>query len=217
MHWRSTPRAAVSWCSSRCKGRRMDLKRSVVGVQVARARKINISGRSILTAIHKTAVTGPVRVARLGLEGDEQADPSVHGGLDKAVYAYPVEHYDFWRKARRDAGVAEIDDALDLGAMGENLSVAGLLEQDVWVGDVLRFPHCTLRVVQPREPCFKFNAAMGFNGAVKAMAKSGLCGYYLAVDVPGTVQAGESFELLPGTRSVRISEQFQTKIFKHMR
>lgn len=191
--------------------------RSVLGVQVAQARKITISGRSILSAIHKTAVEGTVGVNVLGLQGDEQADLSVHGGLDKAVYAYPVEHYDFWRNARRDAGVASIDTQLPHGSMGENLTLQGLLESEVWVGDVLRFAHCALRVTQPREPCYKFNAAMGFNTAVKMMAQSGFCGFYLAVEMPGTVCAGEPFELLPGPRSLRISERIATKMFKHLR
>jgi MOSC domain-containing protein YiiM len=187
------------------------------GVQVGTARKVQIGGRSILTAIHKTAVAGPVTVQPLGLAGDEQADPSVHGGLDKAVYAYPSEHYAFWQQARREAGVADIDDALPFGSMGENLTLSGLLEADVWVGDVLRFAHCALRVVQPREPCFKFNAAMGFNTAVKAMALSGRCGFYLAVNEPGTVQAGEMFTLQPGPRHMGIPELFKAKLFKHLR
>ncbi|TAH13229.1 MAG: MOSC domain-containing protein [Curvibacter sp.] len=187
------------------------------GVQVGAARKVQISGRSILTAIYKTAVAGPVTVQPLGLAGDEQADPSVHGGLDKAVYAYPSEHYAVWQQARREAGVADIDDVLPFGSMGENLTLSGLLEADVWVGDVLRFAHCALRVVQPREPCFKFNAAMGFNTAVKAMALSGRCGFYLAVNEPGTVQAGEMFTLQPGPRNMGIPELFKAKLFKHLR
>ena len=189
----------------------------LVGVQLAQARKVMISGRSILTAIHKTAVQGPVHIAAMGLQGDEQADPSVHGGLEKAVYVYPQEHYAFWREARRQAGVAGIDTELEHGAMGENLTLSGLLETDVWVGDVLRFAHCVLRVSQPREPCFKFNAAMGFNGAVKLMAQQGNCGFYLSVDEPGTVQAGEAFELVPGPRRLSIPSRFQAKMFKHMR
>lgn len=191
--------------------------RSVASIQVAQARKVLIAGRSILTAIHKTDVAGPVAVKPLGLHGDEQADLSVHGGLEKAVYAYPAEHYAFWREARRQAGVADIDTALPHGSIGENLTLSGLLETDVWVGDVLRFPQCVLRVSQPREPCYKFNAAMGFNTAVKAMAQSGFCGFYLSVDEPGTVQAGESFELLPGPRHVSIPQRFAAKMFKHMR
>ena len=190
---------------------------SLASVQVAQARKVHISGRSILTAIHKTAVHGPVTVKALGLQGDEQADLSVHGGLEKAIYAYPAEHYAFWNEARLAAGVAGIDTELSHGSIGENLTLNGLLESDVWVGDVLRFPNCVLRVEQPREPCYKFNAAMGFNTAVKTMAQSGFCGYYLSVDVPGTVQAGESFELVPGARHLSIPQRFVAKMFKHMR
>jgi MOSC domain-containing protein YiiM len=113
--------------------------------------------------------------------------------------------------------VAGIDDALPFGAMGENLTLSGLLEADVWVGDVLEFPDCVLRVDQPREPCFKFNAAMGFNTAVKAMAQSGFCGFYLSVDKPGSLQAGQSFVLHTGSRRVGIPERFNAKMFKHMR
>jgi len=188
-----------------------------VSVQVAQARKVLISGRSILTAIHKTAISGPVAVGVLGLAGDEQADLSVHGGLEKAVYAYPQEHYDFWRTQRAQAGVAGIDDRLAPGAMGENLTLQGLLETDVWVGDILRFAHCSLRVTQPREPCYKFNAAMGFNTAVKAMAQSGFNGFYLSVDMPGTLEAGEAFELVPGPRHVGIPERIDARRLKHLR
>lgn len=187
---------------------------TVVGVQWGKARKVMISGRLVLTAIHKTSAQGPVAVGPLGLIDDEQADPTVHGGLDKAVYAYPIEHYDFWRNARALAGVADIDTQLNPGALGENLTLQGLLEVDVWIGDMLQFENLSLRVTQPREPCFKFNAAMGFKQAAKAMAQSRHCGFYLAVDTPGTVQAGESFVVVPGPRQTRISERFHTLMFK---
>ena len=190
---------------------------TLLSLQVAQARRVHINGRSILTAIHKLPVTGPVAVKPLGLEGDDQADLSVHGGLDKAVYAYPSEHYPFWQTARAQAGLTGIDDALPLGSVGENLSLQGLLETGVWVGDVLKFADCELRVTQPREPCYKFNAAMGFNTASKLMAQHGCCGFYLAVDRPGFVSAGESFELVPGPRRLSIPESFKAKMFKHMR
>lgn len=190
---------------------------SVIAVQVAQARKVMISGRAHLTAIYKTEVSGPVRVGPMGLDGDEQADLSVHGGLEKAVYAYPSEHFAFWNAQREKAGVGGLDSPIAFGAVGENLTLRGLLESDVWVGDVLQFANCTLRVEQPREPCFKFNAAMGFNTAVKAMAQSGWCGFYLSVVKAGTVQAGEAFTLVAGPRRVSIPERFQAKMFKHLR
>lgn len=189
----------------------------LLGVQVAPARRVKINGRSVLTAIHKQPTEGPVPVLPLGLGGDDQADLSVHGGLDKAVYAYPSEHYPFWRQARAGAGVSPLDDALPWGSVGENLSLQGLLETEVWVGDVLQFPHCALRVTQPREPCYKFNAAMGFAGAARAMALAGCCGFYLAVDQPGHLSAGDCFELQPGPRRLGLPEMFRAKLVKHLR
>ncbi|WP_305619119.1 MOSC domain-containing protein [Polaromonas sp.] len=186
-------------------------------MQLAAARRVSIGGRPVLTAMGKQPVAGPVPVLPLGLLGDEQADLSVHGGLEKAVYAYPVEHYPFWQAARREQGLSQIDDSLPFGSLGENLTLQGLLENDVWAGDVLRFPHCELQVRIPREPCYKFNAAMGFTRASRLMAQSGFCGFYLSVLTPGTLSAGDSFELLPGRRSVSITELFAAKMSKHLR
>lgn len=190
---------------------------TLLSIQVAQARRVQIDGRAILTATHKLPVSGAVPVVTMGLVGDEQVDLTVHGGLDKAVYAYPAEHYPFWREARAQAGLTGIDDALPFGSMGENLTLQSLLETDVWVGDVLRFPHCELRVTQPREPCYKFNAVMGFSGAAKAMAQNGCCGFYLAVDQPGHLLAGETFNLLPGPRRLRITEMSDARMFKRLR
>ncbi|MDI9333084.1 MAG: MOSC domain-containing protein [Cytophagales bacterium] len=184
----------------------------LIGVQTAKATGMMIEGRRVMTAIRKTAASGAVAVAPLGLVGDEQANPDVHGGLGKAVYAYPSEHYDFWRQARRDKGLGQIDDSLPFGSMGENLTLQGLLESDVWVGDVLEFPNCTLRVTDPREPCFKFNATMGFSTAAKAMAQSGFCGFYLAVDKTGTIAAGETFRIIAGSRQMSIPASFAVKM-----
>lgn len=189
----------------------------LLGVQMARAQRVHINGRAVVTAFHKQAVASPVAVQALGLVGDEQADLSVHGGLDKAVYAYPSEHYPFWQAQRAAAGLTGIIEALPWGSLGENLTLAGVLERDVWVGDVLRFAHCALRVTQPREPCYKFNAAMGFNTAGKRMAQQGCCGFYLAVEEPGYLQAGESFELIPGPRRLDIAQMFAAKKSKHLR
>jgi len=187
----------------------------LLSVQVASARHVTIHGRRVLTAIHKQGVSGAVAVLPLGLAGDEQADLSVHGGLNKAVYAYPSEHYPMWQRARAQAGLTGIDDSLPWGSLGENLSLQGLLEADVWVGDVLRFANCALRVSQAREPCYKFNAALGFEGAAKIMAQTGHCGFYLAVQQPGSLRAGESFELVPGSRGLSIPEAFKAKMHKH--
>lgn len=186
-------------------------------VNVSTAQPLSIEGRRILSAIGKHPVAGPVAVGRMGLAGDEQADPTVHGGLSKAVYAYPQEHLPFWRAQRQQHGVSLFDEVLPPGFMGESLSLHGLLETDVWVGDTLHFPHCVLRVTEPRQPCYKFNAVMGFNQAGKAMAQSGFCGFYLAVAEPGTLLAGDTFELQPGPRALGIAQAFAGKRFKHLR
>lgn len=190
----------------------------ILSVNVAAARALDVGdNRRVLSAIGKRGVSGAVAVGRLGLAGDEQADPTVHGGIDKAVYAYPSEHYAFWQTVRAQARVATWDAALPHGFMGENLTLAGLLEGQVWIGDVLRFPHCELAVAAPRQPCYKFNAVMGFNQATKMMLQSGYCGYYLAVRVPGTIAAGEVGELRPGPREVGIPELFRAVMGKHRR
>lgn len=187
----------------------------VLAVNLATAGPLAVGDRTVLSGIGKRAVDGPVRVGPLGLAGDEQADPSVHGGLDKAVYAYPSEHYPFWQTVRAQARVAGWEQALPSGFMGENLTVAGLQESQAWIGDLLVFPNCVLAVAGPRQPCFKFNAVMGFNQASKLMVQSGYCGFYLAVREPGTIAAGESFEVKPGPREVGIPELFRAVRAKH--
>ena len=183
----------------------------LISVNVGRSERRLIDGRHVATAIGKRPLGGAVAVGPLGLAGDEQADSSVHGGRSKAVYAYPTQHYAFWQTVRAQARVALWDEALPHGSMGENLSIEGLDETRLWVGDRLVLPGCVLAVSEPRHPCFKFNAAMGFGQAAKLMVQSGYCGSYLAVIEPGTLCAGESIELQPGPREVSIRELFQTR------
>ena len=185
---------------------------TLLSVNIASAQEIEIDGRTVLSGIGKRAVAGPVGVRPLGLAGDEQADLSVHGGLSKAVYAYPGEHQAFWQTVRAQAGVAGWSEPLAPGAMGENLTLQGLLESQVWIGDRLRFPNCELAVSEPRFPCFKLNAALGFKHAVKMMNANAWCGFYLSVRHPGTLQAGEAFELIPGPREVGITELFRARV-----
>ena len=190
---------------------------AVVSIQTAVCRRVTMGERSVLTAFAKQPVADNVAVLPLGLMGDEQADLSIHGGLEKAVYAYPAEHYAFWKNARLDAGVSPLTDALPCGSLGENLTLQGLLEADVWAGDVLKFANCELKVSLPREPCYKFNAAMGFARASQLMARSGFCGFYLSVLTPGTLRAGERFKLVRGRRSVSVPQLFAAKMSKHLR
>ena len=189
----------------------------IESVNLGTARLIRMGGRSVLSGIGKTAVSGPVTVQRLGLAGDEQADLSIHGGLDKAVYAYPAEHYAFWQAERQARGVSLFDEPLPPGFMGENLTVRGLLEHEVFVGDRLHFPDCVLRIAAPREPCFKFTTVMGFALAGRAMAQAGCCGYYLSVVEPGSLCAGQQAWLEPGQRGLSIQAALAGKWAKHRR
>jgi MOSC domain-containing protein YiiM len=184
----------------------------LLSVNVSLAQPLAAAGRTVPSGIRKRAIDGPVEVRPLGLAGDEQADPSVHGGLSKAVYAYPVEHYPFWQTVRAQAQLAPWDEALPHGFLGENLTLEGLLETQAFIGDVLRFPECQLAVSEPRFPCFKLNAVMGFAHAIRLMQQSAWCGFYLSVREPGRLRAGETFELLPGPREVGIDELFRARI-----
>lgn len=158
----------------------------------------------IVTGIHKQPVAGPVALKKIGLAGDEQADLTAHGGLDKAVYAYPVEHYPFWA-ARRLAVFKRIQ-PLPPGSMGENLTLQGLLEKDVWIGDRLAIGDALLEVTEPRPPCYKFGVKMGFAHAVKLMVQSGFSGFYLRVVREGSLRPDDAIELIPGIRDVSIAQ-----------
>lgn len=193
----------------------------VISVNVAQVTPVEIQGRRILTAIGKQPVSTlaqPERIAvgAMGVAGNEQADLSVHGGLSKAVYAYPLAHYVFWQTVRAQAGLQGWHDEMPHGMLGENLTLTGLLEADAHIGDVLRFPDCVLAISEPRQPCYKLEARLGFKHAIKMMAQSGYCGYYLSVRSPGSIAAGEAFVLEPGPREVSIRELFAAKMRKQL-
>lgn len=162
------------------------------------------NAQTVMTGIRKEAVSGSVQVTRLGIAGDEQADLSVHGGLDKAIYAYPQEHYAFWVQQRER--VLKQNLPLTPGAMGENLTTTGLLETALWVGDRLQIGGVLLEVTEPRAPCYKFGARMGYAQAVRQMLQAGCSGVYLKVIQTGSLQAGMAITLLPGQREVSIAQ-----------
>lgn len=195
----------------------MSKPRQLLSINTAATQVMTIQDRPIMTGIGKRPVSGldqanHIVVKPLGLEGDEQADLTVHGGLSKAVYAYPHEHYAFWQTVRSQAKVQDWNAPLPFGMLGENLTLTGLLEGEAFIGDQLHFPDCVLAISEPRQPCYKFEAAMGFKQAAKMMAQSGYCGFYLSVIKPGTIAAGQSYELVPGQREVSITELFKTKM-----
>lgn len=170
----------------------------VLSVNVGLPREVVADSRVVLTSIFKSAVSGRVPIRHDNLEGDRQSDLSVHGGRAKALYAYPREHYDFWRGELPGAD-------LEPGHFGENLTIEGLLEPDVHVGDRLSIGSSELVVTQPRLPCFKLGVRFGRADMVKRFLDSGRSGFYLAVAVEGDVAAGDAITLLerhPATVSI---------------
>jgi MOSC domain-containing protein YiiM len=172
----------------------------VVSVNVGLPRDVEWRHDVVATGIHKSPVTGPVQVRRLNLDGDRQADLTVHGGPEKAVYVYPTEHYEFWREEL--PGIA-----LPWGAFGENLSVEGILEPAVRIGDVFRIGSAELVVTQPRMPCFKLNIRFQRSDMVKRFLRSGRTGFYLRVLKEGQLQAGDSIAMTPSAeQAVTVSD-----------
>lgn len=161
----------------------------VVSVNVGMPREIRWRGEKVRTSIFKSPVAGRIRVCRLNLEGDQQSDLSVHGGKDKAVYAYSSEHYPFWRKELPDS-------ELPWGVFGENLTTEGLLEEDVCIGDRVRCGSAEFVVTQPRMPCFKLGIRFGRPDMVRRFQKSGRTGFYLAVLQEGELAAEDPLELV---------------------
>jgi MOSC domain-containing protein YiiM len=158
------------------------------------------NGGNVLTAIFKSPVDGPVQVRRLNLDGDRQADLTVHGGFHKAVYGYPSEHYLYWREELPDTGMS-------WGMFGENLTTEGLLEKDVHIGDRFRIGSALLEVTQPRMPCYKLALKFQRADMIKRFWKSGRSGFYFSVVEEGELQAGDSLELeRPGDPAVSITE-----------
>jgi len=190
---------------------------TLLTIQTGQVRPLMVGGRKLVSAIGKTTVSGPIAVGVLGLAGDEQADLSVHGGLSKAVYALPSEHLPWWQAQRQTHGATMFEEPLAPGYLGENLSLQGLFEQDLFIGDRIDFGDVVFRITQPREPCGKFNAVMGYALAAKDMVLSGRCGFYLAVEQPGFLQAGATCQVLAGSRTTLVSEALQHKAWKHLR
>jgi MOSC domain-containing protein YiiM len=159
----------------------------LISVNVGLPREVEWHGRVVRTSIWKSPLEGRVRVRSLNLVGDRQSDLSVHGGEEKAVYAYPSEHYEYWRRELPGT-------ALAWGAFGENFTTEGLLEPDVRIGDRIRAGSAEFLVTQPRMPCFKLGIRFGRDDMVKRFLHSRRTGFYLAVLREGEVAAGDPIE-----------------------
>jgi MOSC domain-containing protein YiiM len=162
----------------------------LLSVNVGLPREVEWNGRTVRTSIFKAPVPGRMQVRKLNLDGDQQSDLTVHGGVDKAVYVYPSEHYAFWRRELPNAD-------LNSGAFGENFTTEGALDdQAVHIGDRFRIGSAEFVVTQPRMPCFKLGIRFGRPDMVKRFMHSGRNGFYFAVAKEGEVAAGDSIELL---------------------
>ena len=166
---------------------------TLISVQVGRVAPLGPEG--VPSAFVKCPVDGPIAVMALGLAGDQQADLRVHGGPEKAVYGYALSSYAPWRHA-----FPEHDALLVPGAFGENLTIGGMDEETVHIGDVVRVGSATLQVTQPRQPCFKFALRFAEKRMPKAMIRNGRSGWYYRVVEAGVLAAGDR------TRSARATE-----------
>jgi len=174
----------------------------VASVNVGLPREVEWGGRKVLTGIFKSPVATKLPVRRLNIDGDGQADLTVHGGRDKAVYAYPSEHYRPWEQ--------QLGRELTPGNFGENLTTEGLLEDAVHIGDEFRVGTARLVVTQPRMPCFKLGIRFDDSGMVKSFLKAGKPGIYFAVLEEGTVSPGDPIERLAEDRSrITVAEMFR--------
>ena len=161
----------------------------IISLNVGRPRLVQSKGEPVSTGIFKEPVAGPVMLRTLNLDGDRQADLSVHGGISKAVYGYPVEHYEFWKQELPEM-------TLPFGMFGENFTTEGLFENGVNVGDRFRVGEAELMVTEPRMPCYKLGIKFGRTDIIRRFLQSRRTGFYFAVVKEGLVEAGDELKLL---------------------
>jgi MOSC domain-containing protein YiiM len=161
----------------------------LISVNVGLPREITVGGKTVKTSIWKYPVQGRVHVSTLNLDGDQQSDLSVHGGVDKAVYLYPSEHYSYWRTQLLDV-------ELPWGAFGENFTSDGVLEEQIRIGDRIRVGSAEFTVTQPRMPCYKLGIRFNRRDMVKRFLQSKRSGFYLAVIREGEVKKGDAIEFI---------------------
>lgn len=177
----------------------------VLSIQIGQPKTVIHNNREVKTSIFKEAVSGPVKVEKLGgLQGDTQSDLTVHGGQFKAVYAYPAEHFEYWRSIAPQHSFHN-------GAFGENLTTTGLLETEVSIGDVFQIGSVVLRVTQPRFPCFKLGIKFDDNQMIKLFHESLKSGIYFEVLEEGAFSAGDDIQIISKSGGVSIHEFTKAK------
>jgi MOSC domain-containing protein YiiM len=161
----------------------------ILSVNVGLPKEVTWQGKRVTTGIFKEPVQGPIMMRRLNLDGDQQADLTVHGGVSKAVYAYPSEHYGYWRTELPGVG-------LPWAMFGENFTTEGLLENAIYIGDRFRIGETEVMVTEPRMPCYKLGIKFGRTDIIKRFLASRRTGFYFSVTHEGMVSAGDSLELI---------------------
>lgn len=169
----------------------------VISVNVGAPKSVEWKGQNVTTSIFKNPIEGPVRVKHLGLVKDSQSDLKVHGGALKAVYAYPSEHYVYWEKELPDF-------TFQWGTFGENLTISGLDESDVCLGDIYRIGTVELKVVQPRFPCKKLGMRFDDSLMIKRFLESRKSGFYFEVLQEGSLKSGDNIDLLEKVQGTTI-------------
>jgi MOSC domain-containing protein YiiM len=177
----------------------------ILSVNVGAPREATWQGRLVTTGIFKEPVKGPAMLRMLNLDGDQQADLTVHGGVDKAVYAYPSEHYAYWR-----AELLGVD--LPWGMFGENFTAEGLLEEAVYIGDRFKIGETEVMVTEPRMPCYKLGLKFGRTDIMKRFLVSRRTGFYFAVVREGMLRAGDAIEFI-GREQQEISVADITRLY----
>src|SRR5215471_10322099 len=172
----------------------------LISLNTGRPRDVDVHGRIVRTSIWKSPRAGRLYVSSLNIAGDQQSDLASHGGTYKAVYCYPSEHYEYWRRELPDTD-------LPWGVFGENLTTDGLLETDVRIGDRLAIGSAQFLVTQPRQPCFKLGIRFGRDDMVRRFVASGRSGFYVRVVHEGDIAAGDSIRFVERSEgSIPVSE-----------
>lgn len=171
----------------------------LVSIHTGKPQTITWKGREVTTSIFKKPVSGPVKVYIMGLESDSQSDLTIHGGLYKAVYAYPLEHYAWWKKNYPEH-------SFELGAFGENLVTTGILESTANIGDVIKIGSTVLRISQPRFPCYKLGVKFDDTKMIVNFHRSMKSGFYFQVIKEGVIQSGDKIEILEKGGQTSISD-----------
>jgi MOSC domain-containing protein YiiM len=174
----------------------------ILSIQIGKPKTFDYGGKPISTGIFKSPIPGPVMLRKLNIEGDGQADLRVHGGVDKALYAYPNDVYAIWKKVRPN-------DPFEFGDMGENLSVSTLPEDKIYIGDTFELGDAVVQAVQPRFPCFKLSLKYGDPGILKDFMEINRPGVYFRVLQEGILSVGDEFKLTSQEKTkISIQELF---------